>query len=195
MRAAHNTEKKINLVKTDYRFFKISILTGLIVIGCKTGTETMGTDEFALFTTKEVFDSSSRSIIILPSIDRMITLPAGQTLDNEINSLLDSISKNCFNNLKIKSLGIAESEKGYKSLKVNLVENPGFIIPESPGKYKSWYDFFQGSAGGQHTTIVLTESILQRDFKGDWIDEVEFYYQNEKFGEWDHISLSGTVKR
>jgi len=182
-------------MKTDYNLLKIIILTGLIVIGCKTGTDSRGSVEFALFTTKEVFDSSSRSIIILPSIDRIISLPAGQTLDNEINSLLDSISKNCFNSLKIKSLGIVESDEGYKSLKVNLVENPGFIIPDSLGKYKSWYDLFQGSAGGQHTTIVLTESILQRDFKGDWINEVEFYYQNEKIGEFDHISLSGIIKR
>jgi len=63
------------------------------------------------------------------------------------------------------------------------LENSGFKTPDSSGKYLSWYDFFQGSSGGQHTTVVLTESILQRELKGDWINEVEFYYQNEKIGE------------
>lgn len=182
-------------MKTNFQFIRLCILLGSLVIGCKTNKASKEVDEFALFTTKEVFDSTSRSIIIVPSVDRFISIPAKQTLDNKVNSLLDSISKNSFNNLKIKSLGIAEIRKGYKSLKVNLLENSGFKIPDSLGKYKSWYDFFQGSAGGQHTTEVLIESILQREYKGDWIDEIEFYYQNEKIGEWDHISLSGTIKR
>jgi hypothetical protein len=182
-------------MKTNYQLIKLSILLGILVIGCKTNKASKETDEFALFTTKEVFDSTSRSIIIVPSIDRFISIPANQSLDNKVNSLLDSISKNSFNNLRIESLGITEIRKGYKSLNVNLLENSGFKIPDSLGKYKSWYDFFQGSSGGQHTTIVLTESILQREFEGDWINEIEFYYQNEKIGEWDHISLSGIIKR
>jgi hypothetical protein len=31
--------------------------------------------------------------------------------------------------------------------------------------------------------MILIESILQREYDGDWINEVEFYYQNEKIGE------------
>jgi len=182
-------------MKTNYQLIILSILLGIFVIGCKTNKASKENDEFALFTTKEVFDSTSMSIIIVPSIDHIISIASNQSLENKVNSLLDSISKNSFNNLRIESLGIAEIRKGYKSLKVNLLENSGFKIPDSLGKSKSWYDFFQGSSGGQHTTIVLTESILQREFMGDWINEVEFYYQNEKIGEWDHISLSGTVKR
>jgi len=182
-------------MKTNYQLIILSILLGIFVIGCKTNKASKENDEFALFTTKEVFDSTSMSIIIVPSIDHIISIASNQSLENKVNSLLDSISKNSFNNLRLESLGITEIRKGYKSLKVNLLENSGFKIPDSLGKSKSWYDFFQGSSGGQHTTIVLTESILQREFMGDWINEVEFYYQNEKIGEWDHISLSGTVKR
>jgi len=96
----------------------------------------------------------------------------------------------------IEILELDINKQGYKSLKVNLNEFPGFTTPNSlGGKHQTWYDYFQGSAGGQHTTVVLIESILQNDYTGDWIDEVEFYYQNEKMGEWDHISLSGTVVR
>ena len=36
--------------------------------------------------------------------------------------------------------------------------------------------------GGEQTTIILNESILQREFTGDWIDEVEFNYQNALIG-------------
>jgi len=182
-------------MKTNYQLIMLSILSGILVIGCKSNKASRETDEFALYTTKEVYDSASRSIIIVPAIDRIISIASNQSLDNKVNSLLDSISKNSFNNLKIESLGIAEIRMGYKSLKVNLLENSGFKTPDSSGKYLSWYDFFQGSSGGQHTTVVLTESILQREFTGDWINEVEFYYKNEKIGDWDHISLSGTLKR
>ena len=49
--------------------------------------------------------------------------------------------------------------------------------------------------GGEQTTIILIESILQREFTGDWIDEVEFNYQSENIGEWDHAFLSGVIKR
>ena len=184
-----------NHMRTNYQFIKLSILFGILLIGCKTNKVSKETDEFALYTTREKFDSINRSIIIVPSIHRFISIPLNQSLDNKVNMLLDSISKNRFSNLRIESLGISEIRDGYKSLKVNLLENEGFKFPDSLGKYKSWYDFFQGSSGGQHTTIVLTESILQREYEGDWINEIEFYYQNEKIGEWDHISLSGTIKR
>ena len=49
--------------------------------------------------------------------------------------------------------------------------------------------------GGEQTTIILVESILQREFSGMWIDEVEFSYQSEKIGDWDHAFLSGVIKR
>jgi hypothetical protein len=182
-------------MKKNYHLIRLAILLGILVIGCKTNKTPKEVDEFALFTAKEVFDSTSRTIKTVPIIDRFFLIPANKSLKKKINILLDSISKHNFNNLQIKSLGIDEIQNGNKLLKVNLLENPGFKMPESLGKYQSWYDFFQGSSGGEQTTIILTESILQRKFNGDWINEIEFYYQNEKIGEWDHISLSGIIKR
>jgi hypothetical protein len=174
---------------------KFCILLCIGFIGCNSNKTLNKVDEFALFTTIEVFDSINGSIKMIPTIDRIISIPANQSLEKKINILLDSISKNNFKNLKIETLRIDEIQNGYKSLKLNLRENPGFIIPDSLGKYRSWYEFFQGSTGGEHTSIILKESILQRQYGGDWINEVEFYYQNEKMGEWDHIFLSGTIKR
>jgi hypothetical protein len=95
----------------------------------------------------------------------------------------------------MEALGIDKNGDNYKVLKVNLKENPGFKMPDSLGHYRSWYDFFQGSMGGGRTTIILTESTLQKQYKGEWVDAVEFYYQNEKIGDWDHIFLSGIIKR
>ena len=41
----------------------------------------------------------------------------------------------------------------------------------------------------------LLSLFFKENIKGDWINEIVFYYQNEKIGEYDHISLSGTIKR
>lgn len=171
------------------------ILTVILISSCKSRTAEKEVDEFALFTTTEVYDSVSLTIKQIPVVERMITIPKNESLEIEITTLLDSVSRNNFHNLKIDLLSITASPDGKKSLLVNLRENPGFIIPDSLGNYRSWYEFFQGSMGGEQTTIILTESILQREFNGDWIDEVEFYYQNNKIKEMDHIFLSGKIQR
>lgn len=180
----------------DYlRFIKLSVITFIFVYGCKSPVAPKEVDEFALFTATEIFDSVSGSYKLIPSVDRLISIPKKQSLEEKLKDLLDTVSKNNFKNLKIEIISVEEIQPGYKSLKVNLKENPGFIIPDSIGNYRSWYEHFQGSMGGDQTTIVLIESILQREYSGDWIDEVEFYYQGEKIGEWDHVFLTGKIKR
>ena len=173
----------------------LGILICTLIIRCNTNSTSNKTDEFDIYSTTEVLDSTNGTIKTIPIVERKISIPTNLNLDEKINCLLDSISKYCFNNLKIQSLGVFQNNKGYKTLKINLLENPGFKIPDSLGKYHSWYDFFQGSTGGQQTTITLTESILQRNYKGKWIDQIEFYYQNDTIGDWDHIALSGQIKR
>jgi len=174
---------------------KLCALTIILTYGCKSHVAPKEVDEFALFTTTEIFDSVSGSYKLIPSVERLISIPKNQSLEEKVNDLLDSVSKNNFKNLKIEILSVEETQPGYKSLKVNLKENPGFKIPDSLGNYRSWYEHFQGSMGGDQTTIVLIESILQREYTGDWIDEVEFSYQGEKIGERDHVFLSGKIKR
>lgn len=171
------------------------ILVVILVSSCKSRVTTKVIDELALYTTIEVFDSTTLSYKLIPSIERLISVPQNDSLDKKISTLLDSVSKYNFNSLEIEVLSINKSAEGKKFLLVNLKENPGFMIPDSLGNYRNWYDFFQGSMRGEQTTIILTESVLQREFAGDWIDEVEFYYQNGKMGEWDHVFLSGKITR
>jgi hypothetical protein len=171
------------------------ILAIMLISGCKSSTATKEIDELALFTTIEVFDSTSLSYKLIPSVERLISVPKNESIEKKIRTLLDSVSNNHFNSLKIEVLSFNETPEGKKSLVVNLKENPGFIMPDSLGNYRNWYDFFQGSMRGEQTTIILIESVLQREFAGDWIDEVEFYYQNEKMGDWDHVFLSGKIDR
>ena len=178
---------------------KLLTITGILLLilisGCKTNSASKESDELALFTTTEVFDSTSMTYKLIPSVERLISIPKNDSLETKISTLLDSVSDNNFHNLKIEVLSINEIAEGKKSLLLNLKESPGFIIPDSLGNYRNWYDFFQGSMRGEQTTIILIESVLQREFAGNWIDEVEFYYQNEKIGEWDHVFLSGKIAR
>ncbi len=38
-------------------------------------------------------------------------------------------------------------------------------------------DILQGSTGGKITTVSLEETILQREYNGNWIDGVEVFIQ------------------
>lgn len=57
--------------------------------------------------------------------------------------------------------------------------------------------YFQGSSGGGSTTVTLIKTFLQENYKGEWIDGVEFYYEGKPIveNEWAHIFLSGTIYR
>jgi len=175
--------------------FFIYITLSVSVLSCSSKKTAGVSDEFALYSTKEVFDSILGYDKMVPVAVRYISIPADQDLLKKAGILLDSVSAYNFNNLKMEVLGIDQNKDNYKILKINLKENPGFKMPDSLGHYRSWYDFFQGSMGGGRTTIILTESSLQKQYKGEWVDAVEFSYQNEKIGDWDHIFLSGTIKR
>ena len=173
----------------------IYIALAIVILSCNSKKPIGDFDEFALYSTKEVFDSVDGFDKMTPIVDHYISVPTNQDLFKKISILLDSVSAYNFNNLKIEPLGIDENESNYKILKINLKENPGFKMPDSLGNYRTWYDFFQGSMGGGRTTIILIESTLQKQYKGEWVDAVEFYYQNEKIEESDHIFLSGIIKR
>lgn len=176
-------------------FFFICITLAISILSCNSSSTTSVSEKFALYSTKEVFDSVIGYNKMIPVADRYISIPADPDLLKRVSILLDSVSGYNFNNLKIEALGIDKDGSNYKVLKINLKENPGFKMPDSLGFYHSWYDFFQGSMGGERTTIILIESTLQKQYKGEWVDAVEFYYQNEKIGDWDHIFLSGIIKR
>jgi len=175
----------------------ISVYLTLVIslLSCNANNTAGDFNEFALYSTKEVYDSVDGFDKMTPIVDHYISVPTNQDLFHKISILLDSVSAYNFNNLKIEVTGIDENENNYKILKINLKENPGFKMPDSLGNYRSWYDFFQGSMGGGRTTIILIESTLQKQYKGEWVDAVEFYYQNEKIEEMDHIFLSGIIKR
>lgn len=77
---------------------------------------------------------------------------------------------------------------------VNLHESPEDKSVEYPDV--SWRTgYFQGSTGGAITSVSLVETMLQKDYDGDWVDGVKFLYDGEPI-EYEHVSgLLGTQYR
>jgi hypothetical protein len=122
-------------------------------------------------------------------INFYVAIPENLPLLEKLKLLADRLSRFKFGNLPINVLRI-EDRNNQKIAIIELNER-GHSYPVS---WRGHY--FQGSTRGHFTTITLIKSFLQKDYKGKWIDGVEFYYQGKPISdEWDHISLSGIIYR
>ena len=121
--------------------------------------------------------------------DCYVAVPRNSTLLQKLKILADKLSKFEFQYHPIKVLKI-ENRNGKNIALIELKE------PDYSGAFTWRGGFFQGSTGGLSTTIKLTETFLQKDYQGEWIDGVEFYYEGQPISdEWVHIRLNGTIFR
>lgn len=83
---------------------------------------------------------------------------------------------------------------GQKIAVVNLHEKPEDKSVEYTAV--SWRTgYFQGSTGGVVTSVSLVETMLQREYDGDWVDGVKFLYEGKPI-EFEHVAgLSGANYR
>jgi hypothetical protein len=130
----------------------------------------------------------------VPVIDDYVFSDRNLTLQKKIEIILEQLSKRYFNNLSVEMNDIRLTGS-LRILHIDLVENHAYQGPGSLQPYEAWYDFFQGSHGGQNTQIILTESLLQRHHQGDWIDALVVLYEGKEFGDFDHIDLKRTIFR
>ena len=78
-------------------------------------------------------------------------------------------------------------EEGKKIAYFNLQDkNKDISSPDN------WYSSFQGSTGAQSTLNFIVDTLLQKEFKGDWIDGINLTY-NGQYIEFDHISFENIV--
>jgi septal ring factor EnvC (AmiA/AmiB activator) len=110
------------------------------------------------------------------------------SIKNKLEVLSKTLSKVYFGDLPIEVSQIKDVD-GKKVAVINLKESSENqkIKEASNFKSPSWaLNYFQGSAGGSMTTASLVETILQRDYKGSWIDGVVFKYNNQTI-EYEHV--------
>ena len=114
-----------------------------------------------------------------------VVVPEDLPLLQKVRFLADRLSTYRFRSLPIEVLEI-ENRKGKHIAVIDLQEDDRSI-------WSTYY--FQGSTGGHMTQTILTKTLLQPDYRGEWIDGVEFYYEGKPMEEWDHINLTGTILR
>lgn len=119
-----------------------------------------------------------------PNESSKIELSTDSSLEDKVQQLSNTVSKNFFDNLPIKVKSI-DTIDGKKIATINLLDDNN----------NKWINKFQGSTGGQITSNTLIENFLQVSYKGDWIDGVKFLYNDEPI-EYDHVyELSETKYR
>ncbi|MFU8844145.1 MAG: hypothetical protein ACNA7V_10100 [Bacteroidales bacterium] len=163
--------------------------------GCSPESFTDQKDEiFPLYIASDIEIKHSGIYKTFAVIDHYVQISRNITLDQKIEFLLEQLSKRYFSNLSIELKEIKITDRA-STLYINLAESSGYNGPGSLQLYQSWFDFFQGSHGGMNTQIILTESLLQRHYQGDWVDALVVYYQGNPFGDFDHVDLRGTIFR
>lgn len=109
-----------------------------------------------------------------------VTVKTDEPLLNKMNYLGAEIGVKFFGGLTMEAKEI-KTVSGKKVLVMNLIEGSGAV-----GE-KSWeYDYFQGSTGGNMTMVALTETFLQKDYSGTWIDGVQFLLNGETI-DFEHV--------
>lgn len=118
------------------------------------------------------------------------------TLEMKLSILANELSKQCFDKLPIRLVEIKEID-GKNIAVFDLRESEENEKIENWNNYegKSWANnYFQGSAGGGHTTYTLQETFLQRHYDGNWVDGVQFLYKGEENKFFQHVEGLNAIK-
>jgi len=168
--------------------FAVFIIPVLLLCECRrtAPAEEGGTVRFTLYSSRDTFLADENLYRTVPVPDRTISVDSSLTLEKKIVAVADSLSVYYFNGLNIELAGLDTVPEVGLVARIDLQEKEAYRGPGSVPSYQSWYDFFQGSAGGTHTTHILRD--------GPWIDGVIFLYRGEPIGEWDHIRLQGLIR-
>lgn len=100
----------------------------------------------------------------------------GLGVSDNINKILSTISTKYFDGktLKLKT--------------IETVNNKKIAVINLGGDKFYWNQRMQGSVGGEITEYTLIENILQREYKGYWIDGVKFTLNGKQFEATQHSS-------
>lgn len=108
------------------------------------------------------------------------------SIEKKINHLSLKLSEQLFNGKSIVLLKIT-TESNKKIAYIDLQDESKDISSTD-----NWYSAFQGSAGAQSTLTSIVETLLQKEFQGDWVDGIKLTYNGE-FRDFDHISFEDIV--
>lgn len=124
-----------------------------------------------------------------PIPDYHISVRASLSVTEKLRILASRLSSQRFSSLPIDIVGV-KSVKGKRIATIDLQElNDDIHLP------MWWTSYFQGSTGGGLTQTTLVYTFLQKRYRGEWVDGVQFRYKGQPATPGDHIDLSGTFFR
>lgn len=108
----------------------------------------------------------------------------GLGVADNIKKILETTSKKYFDN------------KPLELSRIDTINNKKIAVVNLAGDKDYWHQKMQGSAGGAITEYTLIENILQRSYKGYWIDGVKFTINGNPVTDSSHSpNLSKTTYR
>lgn len=113
-------------------------------------------------------------IILIPKDDKdekdikYLEVNEDITLEEKLDLIVNAISQECFNGLPIKVSVYNEN-----IAKVELLEN------DNLSSRVSWKDDYLNDQMKEYTLNVILKNILQEEYKGNWIENIQLYYQGE----------------
>ncbi|HSP47235.1 MAG TPA: hypothetical protein VLN47_04075 [Clostridiaceae bacterium] len=120
------------------------------------------------------------------STQRITVSFAGVERNRDLSGRLEEVSKA----LSVEVFeGLIVSLKEIKTIDGKEVAT--FNLKDVPGIEKAWGEtYFQGSTGGMATIMALTDTLLQKDYQGEWVDGVKFLYEDQAI-EFEHVESLG----
>ena len=123
-------------------------------------------------------DSTQRITVSFVGIERT------SDLNGRLEEVAKALAADVFEGLTISLKDVATVEGK---------EVATFNLKDASGTGKTWGEsYFQGSTGGSATIMALTETLLQKDYKGEWIDGVKFLYEDQAI-EFEHVESLGEI--
>ena len=103
---------------------------------------------------------------------KTINLKKDSSIEDKINELLIALKKDYFKDDKANIL--LESVDSNNIATINLVDE------------QAWSQHFQGSTGGSISQATIIETLLQREYEGDWIKGINVLIDGKKQEVFDH---------
>ncbi len=105
-------------------------------------------------------------------------------LKEKLEMLATKLSRYSCDSLPIEILRI-ENVNGNRIAVINLVDKVDVF---EAGYRRTWAgNYLQGSTGGSATTAMLVNTFLQKEYTKEWIDGVQFLYNNEVTNNFEHV--------
>lgn len=107
-----------------------------------------------------------------------------QDLEGVLKTLANELSKQVFEGLPIH-IEEVKTIDGKQIAIINLKEDSNLGV--------GWEaNFLQGSTGAAITDITLKETLLQKEYTGEWLDGIQVFYEGEA-PEFDHMPSLGEI--